>query len=292
MPDECRSPPGRLGPTTYNRLVGRYLRDDNKHIWLPLCVAGSFLAVSSLSPLVARRIPRFATSTFAQAKWSVKENVVGSLEDSALVGLLAYAAARQQQHTRAVQTDEAFRIITRAQVLIAHGYKYPVILSVFTRGARESTGSAGSCGAEEHVGFGERIGTAAATLWTSSITMELMRASLEDSLRRRNVSQCDIDRTTVAFGGAAELVKQSYFMWTGAFATFVVFVCQPLLFKPPLAMWSSAAWMGVSVVLLIHFQQLTLPMHIQNKRAVAAVLRERFPGLLEDDGPIRLADLR
>ncbi|KAH9926773.1 uncharacterized protein B0H18DRAFT_1005504, partial [Fomitopsis serialis] len=242
MPDECRSPPGRLGPTTYNRLVGRYLRDDNKHIWLPLCVAGSFLAVSSLSPLVARRIPRFVTSAFTQAKWSVKDNVVGSLDDSALVGWLVYVPVRQRQHTRAIQTDEAFRIITRAQVLIAHGYKYPVILRVLSRGARVSTGSAGACGAEGHVGFGERIGTAAASVWTSSISMEIMRASLEESLRqRRDVSQCDIDRTTVALGGAAEL---RHFVRAGAFA-YVLGRIWPMFTKPPQAIWGPAvAWMG------------------------------------------------
>jgi len=207
MPDECRSPPERLGPTSYNRLVGHYLRDDNKHVWLPLCVAGLFLAVFSLSPLIARRIPRFATSAFARAKWIIKDIVVGSLDESVLVGLLTYVPVRQRQQKRAIQTDEAFRMITRAQMLIALGYQYANILRVLSRDTEESTGSAGACGAEEHVGLGERIGTAAATVWTSSITMEIMRASLEQRLRQRDVSQCDINRTTVALGGAAELDK-------------------------------------------------------------------------------------
>ncbi|KAH9835292.1 uncharacterized protein C8Q71DRAFT_112216 [Rhodofomes roseus] len=126
----------------------------------------------------------------------------------------------------------------------------------------------------------------AATVWTSSTVMYMMRTGVGEDLRHRHVSQRDIDLTTLYLGGA-ERTEKHFRIWqiNGAAwaASFVwlLFIKRPSPRLHRFEMGASITFVTLSTLFV--FQQCGILLHIRDRHVVAAVLRERLPGVLEDE---------
>ncbi|KAH9926759.1 uncharacterized protein B0H18DRAFT_332313 [Fomitopsis serialis] len=210
MPEHTEhSPRGQssTATTAYNRLVHRYLREDNRHIWLSCCVAVSSCAFFPLSLLVARRIPRLATTAWAREAWGDKDGVIMLLQTSAFSGWVAYYHARWRQYERMEEKDVDFRTISRANFLSMDRFKLQ------SPGSSWSVVKAVSLPADNldsPIDIIERIGMNSAKLWTSPTRLWVMRKTLEDDLRKHGVSQSDIERIVILLGGAPDCEKHVF----------------------------------------------------------------------------------
>lgn len=257
--------------TAYDRLVRRYLHEDNRHIWLSCCVAVSSFAFFPLCSLVARRTPRLATTGWGRAVWSDKEGIKLLLQLSIGSGGLVYWHARWRQIDRMEEKDEDFRtIIERARLANKYRLELTSLWSV------AKTGSVPADNLDNSVGIIEKICMTAAKLWTSPTRLLVMRKTFGDDLRKHGVSQSDIERTVILFGGAPDWYKHVFVqrLLTSAFWAGLAW---PTFTERPRPRWlgpNIAAPAMVFMFSLIQFQHLWIALHIQNRSAVAAVLKE------------------
>ncbi|KZT70452.1 hypothetical protein DAEQUDRAFT_725366 [Daedalea quercina L-15889] len=276
-------------PSLYNRLVGRHLRGDNTHVWLPICISLPFFATYSFGPLVARRIPRYAAEA-AKIRWTVKDNILIPLNVCAPIWLTAYLEVRWWQYKR-MKVDSDLVPILASYVLIRDHSRFPMYLPVLLRNEevngttmfweelRRQLGNVrkDECiclpsEPEEPTSVLERIQMTAAKLWTSSVHLLVVREGLEDVMRRRNISSHDIDMTVLYLTGALEQTKHSgitAFICIACLAS-NVFISTRTWYLPAVVSAISAT------VALYNFQHVWFAMHIRNKPAVAAMLRDRL----------------
>lgn len=199
-------------------------RDDNRHVWLPLCIAVPVFALysGSRSSIIWRRLE---PPVVAGSKRTVKDTLIVPLESSAILGTFTYWLVRLRQEDAESKTDEAYGVIQRAHlsmVQAANQDRTAALVSVFNGGGMAGRPTGASYGSTVHpstesltystcpriptdtntpegppFNLVERICMSIAKLWVCPTSVAAMRAALEGDLHAHGVSQRDIDLTAL-----------------------------------------------------------------------------------------------
>ncbi|EPS97411.1 hypothetical protein FOMPIDRAFT_1052388 [Fomitopsis schrenkii] len=192
-----------------------------------------------------------------------------------MMWLATYTLVRNKQYDEACEADEDLEMLREVRHRMAIPYNRELRLLFENQGAGEpSEGTMGALGEnEEPEGILEKAALGLSWVLVPSTNMRIIRGAIEGDMRRRNISQHDINVTVSFLAGAMEQDKYRAIAFAAVFALPAIYVLDHL---EKLGRWGPVMPALLLPVSAMSFQDRWLSMYIRDKPAVAAFLKERL----------------